>query len=42
MIFADSRYRKNDKKEKLPLWIKNHFEPGSEDITIDHALSIAQ
>ena len=41
MIFADKRYSRIDKKDKLPLWIKNQFEPGSVDISIDQALSIA-
>ena len=40
MIFADKRYARADKKEKLPIWIKNHIEPGSDDLSIDQALSI--
>ena len=35
MIFADKRYARSDKKEKLPIWIKNHIEPGSDNISID-------
>jgi DNA excision repair protein ERCC-2 len=41
MIFADKRYARNDKKDKLPQWIRNHIEQGSDNISIDQALSIA-
>ena len=35
MIFADKRYARNDKKDKLPQWIRNHIEQGSDNISID-------
>ena len=41
MIFADKRYARIDKKERLPQWIRNKIEPGSVDISVDQALSIA-
>jgi DNA excision repair protein ERCC-2 len=41
MIFADSRYHRRDKKDKLPQWIKSYIEAGADDITTDHAIQIA-
>jgi DNA excision repair protein ERCC-2 len=35
MIFADKRYARSDKKDKLPQWIKSHIEPGNENVSID-------
>jgi DNA excision repair protein ERCC-2 len=41
MIFADKRYARADKKDKLPQWIRSHIEPGADNVSIDQALSIA-
>jgi len=35
MIFADKRYARADKKDKLPLWIRNQIEAGRIDISVD-------
>ena len=42
MIFADKRYSNALKREKLPQWIKNHIEPGQDNLSVDQAVSIAQ
>lgn len=42
MIFADKRYARSDKQDKLPQWIRSHIEPGTDNISIDQALTIAQ
>ena len=41
MIFADKRYSNSQKKEKLPQWIKNHFEPGQDNLSVDQAVAVA-
>ena len=41
MIFADKRYDRADKREKLPQWIKSSIKDGQDNLSVDQATSIA-
>ncbi|KAH7648064.1 DNA repair -related [Cryptosporidium bovis] len=41
MIFADLRYNKKDKKEKIPPWILKHLKPEYSTLSTDMAISIS-
>ena len=41
MIFADLRYTKNDKKNKLPKWLLNHLNTNYVNLSTDIAISVA-
>eukprot|EP01016_Furgasonia_blochmanni_P002677 TRINITY_DN11043_c0_g1_i2.p1 TRINITY_DN11043_c0_g1~~TRINITY_DN11043_c0_g1_i2.p1 ORF type:complete len:831 (+),score=146.97 TRINITY_DN11043_c0_g1_i2:59-2551(+) len=42
MIFADKRYSKQNKRDKLPNWIKNYMEPNNMKLSVDLALTVAR
>jgi DNA excision repair protein ERCC-2 len=42
MVLADKRYSRNDKKDKLPSWIKQAIDPAYTNLTIDMANYIAR
>ncbi|KMV65916.1 Rad3-like DNA repair helicase [Encephalitozoon cuniculi EcunIII-L] len=42
MILADERFERNDKKSKLPKWIRNCIDGGNSNLSVDMALSIAR
>ncbi|OII73955.1 DNA repair related protein [Cryptosporidium ubiquitum] len=41
MIFADLRYNKKDKREKIPPWILKHLKPEYSTLSTDMAVSIS-
>lgn len=41
MLFADARFQRSDKQDKLPVWIKNQFEPGKQNLSVDIAAKTA-
>jgi len=42
MIFADQRYARQDKRNKIPDWIRNFMEPGHTMLASDVAVSAAR
>eukprot|EP00835_Amoeboradix_gromovi_P006251 NODE_702_length_5024_cov_0.139898.p1 type:complete len:744 gc:universal NODE_702_length_5024_cov_0.139898:2594-363(-) len=42
MVFADKRYSRNDKRDKLPMWISNGFTPGTINLSSDMGITIAR
>ena len=42
MVFADRRYNKQDKKDKLPKWITRHLEDKNSDLSTDGAVGVAR
>ncbi len=41
MIFADTRFKRPGKYNKLPNWIKSNLEDSNIDITIEMAIKLA-
>jgi DNA excision repair protein ERCC-2 len=42
MIFADKRYQRHDKRDKLPKWISAHLGGANLDLSTDMLLHIAR
>lgn len=42
MIYADQRYSRQDKRSKIPEWIRNFIEPGHAALATDAAVSVAK
>ncbi|KRX94010.1 TFIIH basal transcription factor complex helicase XPD subunit, partial [Trichinella pseudospiralis] len=42
MIFADKRYSRSDKREKLPKWIQEQLSASNLDLSIEEALQISK
>ncbi|CAD5223694.1 unnamed protein product [Bursaphelenchus okinawaensis] len=42
MIFADKRYARRDKREKLPRWIQENIKESAVNITVEEATSAAR
>ncbi|KRY32954.1 TFIIH basal transcription factor complex helicase XPD subunit [Trichinella spiralis] len=42
MIFADKRYSRSDKREKLPKWIQEQLSASNLDLSIEEALQISR
>src|SRR4051794_40447466 len=40
MVFADKRYNRADKKEKLPQWISDCLAPGNCNLSTDMAVGL--
>ncbi len=42
MVFADKRYSRSEKRDKLPKWIKERFDPGCINLSTDGVVSICR
>lgn len=42
MVFADKRYQRHDKRDKLPAWITTHFKDSHLNLSTDMLLCIAR
>lgn len=42
MIFADQRYARQDKRSKIPEWIRSHIDPGHQVMAADLAVQAAR
>lgn len=42
MIYADQRYSRQDKRSKIPEWIRGFLEPGNSSLSTDAAVMIAR
>ncbi|CDW57263.1 TFIIH basal transcription factor complex [Trichuris trichiura] len=42
MIFADKRYSRNDKRDKLPRWIQDHLQNGNSNLSIEEAVQLSK
>ena len=41
MIFADKRYSRSDKEDKLPIWIRNQMDAKNKNLSVDIAIQLA-
>ncbi|KAJ3349991.1 hypothetical protein GGF32_005162 [Allomyces javanicus] len=42
MIFADKRYARNDKRDKLPKWMRDGFSAATSNLSTDMAMAVAK
>lgn len=42
MVFADQRYRRADKRQKLPRWVQDYLEPENMALSTDRAIALAR
>jgi DNA excision repair protein ERCC-2 len=41
-VFADNRYQRHDKRDKLPVWITSHLKDSHLNLSTDMLLHIAR
>jgi len=42
MVFADSRYQKHNKRDKLPQWIRAHLHDAHMNLATDHLVNVSR
>ena len=42
MVFADVRYQRHDKRDKLPAWITSHLKEAHLNLSTDMLLNVAR